>query len=178
MRFNYNTNTPSSDTAPNSQGSPRASQRRSALFSALEGGGGKGTEKKKAMVCPASPRNEQQSWEQPQVSQVAVLLRNHRLYPCNPLGSLETSRATSQVTFLINFSPGFCPWGGQQFWKSRLIRQPGSCLGSWALSTEDIARGLSQGRHLVPQLSCHVFKARKSSSAALLMQIKKIIIAG
>lgn len=138
----------------------------------------KGMEKKNATVCPASPRNEQQSWEQPQVSQVAVLLRNHRLYPCNPLGSLETSRATSQVTFLINFSPGFCPWGGQQFWKSRLIRQPGSCLGSWALSTEDIARGLSRGRHLVPQLSCHVFKARKSSSAALLMQIKKIIIAG
>lgn len=53
VRFNYNTNTPSSDTAPNSQGSPRASQRRSALFSALEGGGGKGTEKKKCNGVPS-----------------------------------------------------------------------------------------------------------------------------
>lgn len=46
VRFNNNTNALGSDITLNSQGSPRASQRREALFSS-RGGGEKGTEREK-----------------------------------------------------------------------------------------------------------------------------------
>lgn len=92
VRFNNNTNTPSSDITLNSQGSPRASQRRAALFSV--GKGGKELKKMKLFVH-CHPKISSRAGNQARVSQVPVRCCNYHILSqsdlSNPLGSLETS---------------------------------------------------------------------------------------
>lgn len=91
VRFNNNTNALGSDITLNSQGSPRVSQRRAALFS-VRGGGEKGTEKKIEIIYLLPPKISSRFRNQ---ARVPVWCCNYCLLSqpdlSNPLGSLQTS---------------------------------------------------------------------------------------